>query len=111
MKKFIIIIVCIALIIFVCYRDKDYKPYSGSYELTSNLNCVLRLNKDNSFILSVTVGKTSEFVKGKYQIEDNNITLTPSKNNVDKYITNTLHGKVEGSSIKIVELRDDFVKY
>lgn len=65
----------------------------------------MRLNKDNSFILYYEAGKGSESIKGKYQIEDNNITLTPSKNNIYKFITDTLHGKVGGKRIKLAETK------
>ncbi|MFL0269104.1 hypothetical protein [Candidatus Clostridium radicumherbarum] len=111
MKKFIVLIAFTALIAFIVFKNSVYNPYSGYYECKSNSNLVLKLNKDNSFLLSYSVGKASESVNGKYQVEDNNITLTTSKDNVDTLFTNTLHGKIDGSMIKVTELNDEFIKY
>lgn len=111
MKKFIVLIAFTALIVFIVFKNSVYNPYSGNYECKSNSNLVLKLNKDNSFLLSYSVGKVSESVHGKYQVEDNNIILTTSKDNMDTLFANNLHGKVYGSMIKVTELNDEFIKY
>ncbi|MFL0246349.1 hypothetical protein [Candidatus Clostridium stratigraminis] len=111
MKNLIIFIVFAVLLIFVCFRYNGYNPYSGTYEFTGNSNLELKLNNDNSFILYYVVGKDSELIKGKYQVKDNSITLTPNKNNLDKFITETLHGNVEGKKIIVSELHGDFIEY
>lgn len=110
MKKIIILIVLGALIIFVEFTGKQYNPYAGTYQFAKNSNLVLRLYKDSSYILFNAVGKKTDFVKGEYQVENNAITLTPKKNNIDKFIIYTLHGKVDGSKITIEELKGEFVK-
>lgn len=111
MKKLIFIILFIVLIGFMIFKDKGYNPYSGTYRYTGQENLVLRLNKDNSYILYYPVGKRDAFVKGKYEVVDNSIALTPGKENVNKFMAKSLHGKVEGARIILVEYNGDFIKY
>ena len=113
MKKFILVLMLflIAVTIIFSQAGSNENPYAGSYQYRGGRDMVLRLNKDDTFILFNAVGKNSDFVKGKYKVEDNNLTLIVNNNNLDKFITGTLSGKVEGSRIRIEAMQGYFTKY
>lgn len=115
MKKHIIklcvVLLAITSIVLWALYNNNTGPYSGIYDFRENPNLVLRVNDDHTFMLYNAVGKRSEFIKGKYTVDnDNNITLVPNKDNIDKSITETLNGKVNGSIIVIPSIQGEFVK-
>lgn len=113
MKKFIVIVILTISVLtgFVILKDRGYNPYSGTYIYTGQGNLILKLKNDNTYILYYPVGRRDDFVKGEYEVKDNNIALTPDKDNINKIMSKALHGKVEGSKISLVEYDGDFLKH
>lgn len=110
MKK-IIISIGVILILFWAVYNNNTGPYSGTYDFKQNPNIVLRINDNHTFMLYNAVGKRSEFIKGQYTVDsDNNISLVPDKDNIDKSITKTLTGKVMGSTIELSSISGEFIK-
>lgn len=109
MKK---IIFCLVFVGLLGWRFANSKtgPYSGLYSFSQDANLVLKINDNSTFIIYNVVGKTTELVNGKYTVDNNNITLVPNKENIDKFMTEMLTGKIEGSVIKVTALGGEFIK-
>ncbi|MBL4935600.1 hypothetical protein JK636_07495 [Clostridium sp. YIM B02515] len=109
MKRFIAFLVFVILLIYL-FAGNNTGSYSGIYDFKENPNITLKVNDNDTFTLYSNIGKTSELVRGKYTVKDNNIELVPSKDNIDKYTFLPLQGNIEGSSIKVPTLKGEFLK-
>jgi hypothetical protein len=109
MKKIIACLVIAGSLAWV-FVGNNPGPYSGEYNFKQNPNLVLRINNNNTFAIYNVVGKTTGLIEGKYTIDNNNLTLVPNNENLDKFISKPLTGKVEGSIIKVAALNGEFVK-
>lgn len=109
MKKIITCLVFVGLIVWI-FTDNNKGSYSGVYDFRQNPNLVLKINDNNTFVMYNVIGKTTELIKGEYTIDNNNIELIPNEDNIDKSMSKTLIGKVEGSTIKMTTLNGEFIK-
>lgn len=109
MKKIIVCLVFLGLLAWV-FANSSTGTYSGIYNFKQDPNLVLKINDNSTFVMYNVVGKTTELINGKYTVDNNNITLVPNKENMDKFISETLIGEIDGSIIKVTTLKGEFVK-
>jgi hypothetical protein len=101
----------IVLLLFWAIHNTNTGPYSGTYDFKQDVNWSLKISDNHTFVMHYNFGKNGEFIKGHYTVDnDNNITLVSDKDNVDKFITETLTGKVMGSTIKLTSMEGEFIK-
>lgn len=99
-KKFFIMLILIISNFYIVSCDES--SYSGKYECNNNI--ILELSSDGQCSIIENVYKDAFYTKGKYIIEDNNITITFKNNKTNYYGASSLKGKFEGRKLKIYNL-------